>query len=209
MKPTLPLMIYLPNGFADWEGAFLTAEWRQTGCTLLYVTEDGKPVTSIGGLKAQPDRALDEVKPSDICGLVLIGSDDWPDATKNKSVLAFAKQVHAAAKPVAAICAATVALARTGLMDTHKHTSNSLGSLKEMVPDYKGEKSYQDLNAVCDGNIITAPGVAPLDFAVEVLRHFHIFSEEYLKCWYDMNKNQTAPPKEFWQELMRVMEAES
>lgn len=201
-----PLMIYLPGGFADWEGAYLASEWKQAGREVIYVTEDGKPVASIGGLKAQPDKALHEVNVEEICGLVLIGSDDWPDAAKNQKVLEFAKQVHKSGKMVAGICAATIALARTGLLDQHNHTSNNLESLKEMATGYKGENHYQDQNAVRDGHLITAAGVAPLQFTVEVLRHFKIFSEEYLKCWQDMNQNQTAPPKEFWQELMRVIE---
>lgn len=39
-----------------------------------------------------------------------------------------------------------------------------------VCPNYKGEQLYKMEPAVCDENLITASGVAPLEFAMEVLK---------------------------------------
>jgi putative intracellular protease/amidase len=64
-----------------------------------------------------------------------------------------------AQKPIAAICAATTAIARCGLLKTRKHTSNSLSYLLKMVPEYSGRVNYVDSLATRDQHIITASGL--------------------------------------------------
>ena len=71
---------------------------------------------------------------------------------------------------VAAICGATDALANMGYLDTRKHTSNNLEYTKMVCPNYKGEKFYELESAVSDVNLVTASGIAPLEFAMEVLK---------------------------------------
>ena len=57
---------------------------------------------------------------------------------------------------VCAICGATVALAKKGLLDHQHHTSNGKGFLEMFVPEYKGTEFYVDSPAVADKNLITA-----------------------------------------------------
>ena len=72
---------------------------------------------------------------------------------------------------IAAICGATVAVARAGLLDDCRHTSNSLAYLQQNAVAYDGANYYHDgPYAVFDGNIVTAPGTAPVTFTREVLR---------------------------------------
>lgn len=192
------LVIYLPEGFADWEGAYLMPELVENKRSFITVSESGKPVTSIGGLKVTPDAALGDVVISDIQGLVLIGSDGWVDPAKNQKVLALAGQLLNQGTLLAAICAATVALGRVGLLDNHKHTSNDLDFLKKINPTYKGEKNYLDQLAVQDKNLITAAGIGPIEFTLEIMRALDIYSEEKRKHWFAMFKYSTKPPVEFW-----------
>lgn len=192
------LVIYLPEGFADWEGAYLMPELVENKRSFITVSESGKPVTSIGGLKVTPDAALGDVVISDIQGLVLIGSDGWVDPAKNQKVLALAGQLLNQGTLLAAICAATVALGRVGLLDNHKHTSNDLDFLKKINPTYKGEKNYLDQLAVQDKNLITAAGIGPIEFTLEIMRALDIYSEEKRKHWFAMFKYGTKPPVEFW-----------
>lgn len=192
------LVIYLPEGFADWEGAYLMPELVENKRPFITVSESGKPVTSIGGLKVTPDAALDDVAISDIQGLVLIGSDGWVDPAKNQKVLALTGQLLNQGTLLAAICAATVALGRVGLLDNHKHTSNDLEFLKKINPSYKGEKNYLNQLAVQDRNLITATGIGPLEFTLEIMRALDIHSEEKRKHWFAMFKYGTKPPADFW-----------
>ena len=77
---------------------------------------------------------------------------------------------------VAAICGATDALANMGYLDTRKHTSNNLEYTKMVCPNYKGEKFYELGPAVSDANLVTASGIAPLEFAMEVLKNRCIYT---------------------------------
>ncbi|HBG69824.1 MAG: hypothetical protein A2W93_00400 [Bacteroidetes bacterium GWF2_43_63] len=84
---------------------------------------------------------------------------------------------------VAAICGATVALANSGILDSRKHTSYGKGFLEMMCPEYKGQDNYIDCPAVCDGNLITASGLAPQEFTYEILKRPEVMKEETVAAW--------------------------
>jgi putative intracellular protease/amidase len=76
----------------------------------------------------------------------------------------------AVGQPVAAICAATLALAHAGLLDDREHTSNGSGFIAKYVHKYRGQGMYRATRAVSDHLVITANGVAPFAFAAEIFR---------------------------------------
>ncbi len=98
---------------------------------------------------------------------------------------------------VGAICGATEALANRGYLDTRKHTTNNLEYTKMVCPNYKGEKFYELRSAVSDANLVTASGIAPLEFAMEVLKKLDVFAPDTLHSWYNLNK--THKPEYFFQ----------
>ena len=65
--------------------------------------------------------------------------------------------------------------------------------------DYKGEKYYKNEPAVTDGKLITASGVAPLEFAVHVLKALDVFSPKTLDVWYKLYETHES---EYFYELM-------
>ena len=73
-------------------------------------------------------------------------------------------------RPVAAICAATLALAHCGLLNDRLHTSNGKKFIGMYVPEYRGEKFYRPAPSLRDRGIITANGLAPFAFAAEIFR---------------------------------------
>jgi putative intracellular protease/amidase len=73
-------------------------------------------------------------------------------------------------RPVTAICAATLALAHAGLLDHRAHTSNGRGFIEKYVRRYRGQGMYRVAQAVSDRLVITANGLAPIAFAVEIFR---------------------------------------
>lgn len=194
------VVVYLPEGFADWEGAYILPELRQAKRQVLIASATGESVKSIGGLSVVVERAITEIEPQSIGALILIGSDSWTDPQQNEKVLELAEDLNTSNRLVAAICAATVALARQGLLDGRPHTSNDLGQLKHLVPTYKGEKYYSQALAVRDGNLITASGVGPLEFTREIMEALALFSPDYRKQWFDLYKKAVVPPPEFWSE---------
>jgi putative intracellular protease/amidase len=162
-------LIVLTEGFADWECALLMAAGRaHLGLAVETASPDGGPLVSQGGLAVTPDRALAAADPARHDALVLCGGEAWttPSAPDMATTLrAFA----GAGRVVAGICAGTRPLAAAGLLDTRAHTSNAAHFLAG-VPAYGGAAHYRDgPRAVADAGVVTAPGTAPVSFAVAVL----------------------------------------
>lgn len=195
---TQKLIVYLPEGFADWEGSYLLPELAENKIPYVIVSETGKPVTSIGRLRVTPDAGILDINKLEISGLIMIGSDTWQDPSQNRKAIMLAAELLSRQVLVAAICAATIALAREGLLDQRKHTSNDLAMLKKIVPTYKGEQFYLNQLAVTDGNLITASGIGPIEFAKEVINSLRLFSDEKMQHWFKMFKTGTQPPPSFW-----------
>jgi putative intracellular protease/amidase len=163
-------LLFVFDGFADWEPASALAELRRTfGFSVQTVGLTSDPVKSMGGLNILPDLLIAEAQPELTNILILPGGDAWMRG-EMKEVTAFIKAVVAVGSPVAAICAATLSLAHAGLLDNHRHTSNGNGFIPKHVPKYRGHELYQKLRAVKDGNVITANGLAPFAFAAEIFR---------------------------------------
>jgi hypothetical protein len=67
-----------------------------------------------------------------------------------------------------------------------RHTSNSLDYLE--TTDYRGAALYVDQPAVTDGNVITAGGTAPLDFAYHIFKKLGVYTDDTLEAWYGLFK---------------------
>lgn len=156
--------------FADWEYGLLAAsavEWF--GARALSLTPDGKPVTSASGFLLTPDRSAKVDENTDLDAIAVIGSDQWVDDPPDISGLLTAIAMRGGV--VGGICAGTLALARAGLFDKDKHTSNGRDWINEKEPGYAGAQNYQDVpHAVADGRIASAPGSAPGTFALAYLK---------------------------------------
>jgi putative intracellular protease/amidase len=184
------------DGFADWEPAHALAELRRWGrLEVVSAGFTGEEVTSMGGLHVRPDRALADVRADDVRLLILPGGDMWEreGAYPRPELEALIGQVLAAERPVAAICGATVALARAGLLDDRRHTSNAPGYLGEMAPTYRGAAFYEPSLAVRDRGVITASGLGAVDFARAIFAELGVFSAADEALWYDMFKHGRMP----------------
>lgn len=166
--PLRPILIILPDGFADWETPLIEAAAPEfCGVTVRHATPGGGSARSIGGLTVS-DLPEIEIRNDEV--IVLCGSDIWTgDNAPDLSDLL--RQARDNGQPIAGICAATLALGRAGLLADVAHTSNSAAFVDYYLPGYAGRARYVDQpRALADGGIITAPGSAPVSFAAEVLR---------------------------------------
>ncbi len=193
-----PILFYVQNGFADWECSYILPILRETCCKILVVSEDGGPVISRGGLKVQPDKSLVEVEHLEIEGLILPGGDAWMDESRNNKVLDLAERCLNGGVLVAAICAATVGLARRGLLNNRKHTSNDVKILQSSTANYHGQANYSWRLALTDGNLITSSGVGALEFTEQLMAYFELYSPDYREQWFDLYKKNVKPAKDFW-----------
>jgi putative intracellular protease/amidase len=175
--------LLIQNGYADWEPATAVAELRRTfGYRVKTLGLDTQPILSMGGLKLTPDLPLSEFAPEQAAILILPGGDSWMAG----EIPAVSKAIHstiAHGRPVAAICAATLAVAHCGLLDDRQHTSNGKDFIGKFVPFYRGKDLYQPKPAVRDRFVITANGLSPFPFAAEIFRALAPEREEEIKLY--------------------------
>ncbi|HYL74888.1 MAG TPA: type 1 glutamine amidotransferase family protein [Bryobacteraceae bacterium] len=162
--------VFVFDGFADWEPASALAELRRSfGFATKSFAPGREPVVSMGGFRIVPDAPLADFEPGLADILILPGGDSWI-AGERREITAAVRAMASAGRPVAAICAATLALAHAGLLDDRLHTSNGAGFIEKHVPGYRGARFYRPAPAVADRGVITASGVAPIAFAAEIFR---------------------------------------
>lgn len=181
--------VFVFDGFADWEAALATCEINKNqACNIVTVGPGSHPVTSMGGLRVQPDVSLEEVRADMARIFILPGGDDWEQGA-NGRVETLVRELHAAGVLIAAICGATLAVARAGLLRGVRHTSNAKDYLKAMAPDYREDEFYVNELAVSDRAIITASGVGSVEFAREIIKALEIYHGRDQQLWFDLFKH--------------------
>ncbi|MEC4112636.1 DJ-1/PfpI family protein [Myroides pelagicus] len=187
MKQTI--CIYLFEGFSDWEISFLTPELKKLDqWKVEFVTDDGKEVTSMGGLRVIPTKPIHAIDFSNVVLLIVPGGKLWEsELAKQTQLFTIIDGLKGDQCMIAGICGATVLLAQKGLLNDNMHTSNDLNYLQAMVSEYRGADLYLNQNAVVDHNIITANGISPIEFTREILLVLNV-NKEYVEQWFQLFK---------------------
>lgn len=199
--------LYVLDTMADWEIAQITAELnsgrflKNGKVNVRKVSQNLHPVTSMGGMSITADLKISEVDFNEGDLLILPGADTWM-AEEHKSVIEMVENLIDRGVVVAAICGATAALANAGILNNRKHTSNGKGFLQMMCHEYKGQDYYIDCPAVCDGNLITASGLAALEFTYEILKRTEAMKEETVTAWYKLYSTKES---KYFFELMESL----
>jgi putative intracellular protease/amidase len=200
--------LFVFDSLADWEAGYTVAGinnpqfQREPGCyRVRSVALKKSSVVTIGGIRIQPDLALEDLVPTDSAMFILPGGTAW-DEGKNVEAVEVARAFLAADMPVAAICGATAGLARGGLLDDRRHTSNAREYLA--AAQYNGGELYEDAPAVTDANLITAAGIAPVDFAYHIFKRLDVYTPQVLEAWYGLFKTGRS---EYFGALMKAINA--
>jgi putative intracellular protease/amidase len=194
VNPGGAVYVLVFDGFADWEPAHALAELRRSGkLEVIVVGYDARPVRSMGGLQVLPDATLAEVDPARVRLLLLPGGDQWEAEYPRTELEELVRALLTRGVPIAAICGATLALARMGLLDERRHTSNMADYLPKEVPEYRGQSYYVDALAVREEGIITASGLGSVEFAREIFAELGVMPESDRALWYHVFKHGTFP----------------
>ncbi|SFR67190.1 DJ-1/PfpI family protein [Agromyces sp. CF514] len=189
------VVLYATDTMADWEYGHLVAGLGMTkGAHRLVVAgETTGIVRTAGGLALQPDAALEDLDVDRIAMLVLPGASTW--ASGHDEVLALATRLEAEGVAVAAICGGTLGLARTGMLDDRRHTSNA-PEYPAFAAEYRGASRYEQAPTVVDRQVITASATAPLEFAKTVFEVLGSVRRPVLEAWYALYS--TGDPKYYY-----------
>lgn len=195
--PEKAVYLLVVDGFADWEPAHAVAELRRHGqYRVESVGLTSAPVQSMGGIRVLPSAVVTEVDPADVAVLILPGGDRWESSPVEPEIDELLKRLDAQPVPIAAICAATVAISRMGLLRGRRHTSNGLDYLRSHVPSYAEAANYVDSPAVRDRGLITASGLADVEFARELFEELGVLSAEDRALWATIFRTARLPRPE-------------
>jgi putative intracellular protease/amidase len=182
------------DGYADWELGHVLAELRRYGnVEVATVGFSDKTVTSMGGLHVIPDMSISEIDISDVLIFILPGGHLWEGSYPKNEIDQLLHRLENSQKPIAAICAATTVVARAGLLEARKHTSNSLSYLSKLVPEYSASANYVEALATRDQRIITASGLGSIEFTVEIFNELGLVTQEMMAIWYEAFKHGKFP----------------
>lgn len=190
MQQQQTVHLFVFDTLSDWETGYAIAginnpmfQKHPGRYRVKTVSLANQPVTTAGGLTVLPNMPLDQLTPEKSAMLILPGGRLWDDG-KNLEAASLAKRFVAAGVPVAAICGATAGLARVGVLDLMRHTSNAPEYLERT--GYLGGALYQRERAVTDGKLVTAGATAPLEFAREIFRQLDLYTPEVLDAWFGL-----------------------
>jgi putative intracellular protease/amidase len=191
--PGIHVLVF--DGLADWEPGHALAELRRSGgLDVVAVGFTANAVTTMGGLRILPELLLSAVVPGDVRLLLLPGGEMWEGEYPRAALDALLRALTEKRIPVAAICGATLALARVGLLDDRRHTSNAPEYLAQYAASYKGSRYYVPELAIRDRGVITASGLGCVEFAREIFEELGVFSPDERSQWFEMFKYGKMPP---------------
>lgn len=161
------VLIPLADGFEEIEALTIVDLLRRAGIEVVTAGLAGRTVTAAHRVVVHADATLEEVYGKDFDMVVLPGGMPGADnLNKDARVHAALKRTVEHGKPVAAICAAPIVLAKAGLLKGRRATSYP-GFLDKMaLPDVE----YTGASVESDGPIMTSkgPGTA-MDFALAIV----------------------------------------
>lgn len=186
--------VLLFDGYADWEIGYALAELRRMGgIEVAAVGFTPSPVRSMGGLRVTPDLVLSQVEPQDVLILILPGGHLWEGDHPRAEVEHLLLRLERERAPIAAICAATTVLARAGLLQGRKHTSNALAYLAKLAPEYTGQENYLGTLSARDQGVITASGLGAVEFTADILNELNVATPEAREFWFNAFKHGIYP----------------
>lgn len=180
------------DGYSDWEIGYVLPELRRNGVEIITVGFSFCSIKSMGGLTVQPDTTLDKASLDELDLFIIPGGKRWEEESLADEIAATLQALNVKNRPIAAICGATITVARAGLLNNCNHTSNTL----EYLQSYSGNRynggQYLDKLAVTDKNIITASGLGSIEFTVEIFKLLSIYSDSQCDEWYHFFKGSQA-----------------
>jgi putative intracellular protease/amidase len=194
LMPEKAVYLLVVDGFADWEPAHAVAELRRQGqYRVETVGLTSAPVRSMGGIRVLPSTIVTDVDPADVAAFILPGGDRWENSPVELEIEQLLNRLDAQRVPIAAICGATVAISRLGLLRGRRHTSNGLEYLRSNVPGYSEAANYVDIPAVRDRGLITASGLGDVEFARELFEELNVLSADDRAAWATIFRSARLP----------------
>lgn len=165
-----PVLVLLAPGFEEIEFCAPVDILRRAGVPVEVAGVQGLNVKGAHGITIQADKLLSEVTPGAYSGIVLPGGAASWLLRDTPAVLQAVREVYAAGKLTAAICAAPIALEAAGVLAARRITCYPADAV---TADISSAAEILSAPVVQDGNIITGRGPgAALGFGFALAAYF-------------------------------------
>jgi 4-methyl-5(b-hydroxyethyl)-thiazole monophosphate biosynthesis len=167
MKEQELIVVPLAPGFEEIEAVTIIDVLRRAELAVFVAGLEPGPILGAHGIPVGTDGDLADVDHADVAMIVLPGG--MPGTTRlaeDERVLALLRVLHESGRPVAAICAAPLVLARAGILEGREATSHP--SVRDRLA---GARVLDAPRVVRSGTVLTSqgPGTA-LEFALAIVR---------------------------------------
>jgi protease I len=155
--PLKVLYVIAPERFRDEELLEPKRILEQDGATVTVASTRGGIATGMLGAKVTPDCTLQQADAKSFDALAVAGGAGAPvHLWDSEPLRTMVKALHAAGKPVGAICLAPPVLARAGILAGKRATT--FPADRALVELKRGGATYVDEPVVLDGTIVTGSG---------------------------------------------------
>ncbi|GFP76281.1 DJ-1/PfpI family protein [Clostridium fungisolvens] len=176
------ILVFIFDRMTDYEITFIThILGAGEGKEIITIAYEDKIIKSRSGFLYKPTALVKDVLNEDVEGLIICGG--WYGDTRHE-LIQLINNLNSKGKLIAGICGAgTIFLAKAGILDNVKYTTPAVEWTEKHIEVF-GEKdpfpreNFVEERVVRDGNIITAQGIAFIDFAIEICDWFNIFENQ-------------------------------
>jgi len=196
MSKTKEVLLLLTDHWADWEAshAIVGISFAEQ-YAIKTIGIDKQPKVSIGGVRAEIDYSIEDYQDfNNLAMVILTGSFSWGE-NRYDEIAGFVRKARKCGVPIAAICGATIFLAKHGFLNDIKHTGDELEYFEEMLENedgYKGQEHFLVAQVVNDSGFITANETAALEFAREIFLTLKTDTDVEIGLWYAKHKHGMA-----------------
>lgn len=176
------ILVFIYDNMADFEMTFATyILGTDEKIEIIPISIEDKTVRSLAGLEYKPKKLVKDMLGEEVEGIIFPGG--WYQEVEEE-LIKLVKDLYNQNKLVAAICAAPRFLAKAGILNEVKYTT----SIKEWTDAHRERfkdesdpyprENFIQSRVVKDRNVITADGIAFIDFGIEIADYFNIFTNE-------------------------------
>lgn len=176
------VLLFIFDGMTDYEVTFITHLLGvDAGKEIVSISYENKLIKGASGLTYKSDKLVKDVVNEEVEGLIICGG--WYGDVRNE-LIELINNVNVKGKLIGAICGAgTVFLAKAGVLNNVKYTTPVIEWTEKHINVFGNKDPFPRENFIAervvrDKNIITAQGIAFIDFSIEICDWFNIFESE-------------------------------
>jgi putative intracellular protease/amidase len=185
------ILVFIFDGMTDYEITFISHLLStDAGKEIITISYEDKMIIGGSGFLYKPSKLITDVLNEDVEALIIAGG--WYGDIRPE-LIELINSLNSKDKLISAICGAgTIFLAKAGVLNNVKYTTPVVEWTQKHIEVFGGKDPFPRENFVLervvrDRNIITAQGIAFIDFAIEICDWFHLFESQEDK--YNFSKN--------------------